>query len=164
MKLRDLAIGKRAAKVGCIPVDVPIPAVEMPTKPPRVDRREEPAALVNSPVESYLFPKDGHHPFTEKILPAAVAKVDAIRDHALALGWSEARLYQNRGRFRFPFGGDCGLVCFMGEGQLVGEVTKQHIDILVGSPPRESRLRFYNPDVDQPWTRRSQENASLLAL
>lgn len=107
--------------------------------------------LSTSPVDLHLFPEDGNHPFTEKVLPAAVAKVDAIRDQALALGWSEARLYQSRGRFRFPCGGDYGLVCFIREDQRVGEVTKQHIEILVVSPPRESRLRFYNPDVNQPW-------------
>lgn len=80
--------------------------------------------------------------------------MDATRDHALALGWTEARLYQNRGHFRFPCGGEYGLVCFVGEDKQVGEVTTQYIEILVGSPPRESRLRFYNLDVDQPWLSR----------
>jgi len=79
-----------------------------------------------------------------------VAKVDAIRDRALALGWSERGLYQNRGQFRFPYGEDYGLVCFIGEEQRIGEVTKQYIEI-VSPLPRENRLRFYNPDVPQPW-------------
>ena len=151
MKLRDLASEKCAAKVTCLPVGVPKPVLEMPTTPPGVERHEDITLTVDRPVEAYVFPTDGNHPFTEKVLQSAVAKVDAIRDQALALGWSEARLYQNRGRLRFPFGGDYGLVCFIGEEQRVGEVTKQHVEILVGSPPRESRLRFYNPDVDQPW-------------
>lgn len=101
-------------------------------------------------VEPYLFPKDGDQPVTEKVLPAAVAKVDAIREQALALGWSERRLYQNRGQFRFPYGEDYGLVCFIGDAQRIGAVTKQYIEI-VGPPPRENRLRFCNPDVPQPW-------------
>ena len=101
-------------------------------------------------VETYLFPKDGNQPFTERVSPSAVAKVDAIRDRALALGWSERGLYQNRGQFRFPYGEDYGLVCFIGEEQRIGEVTKQYIEI-VSPLPRENRLRFYNPDVPQPW-------------
>lgn len=125
-----------------------------------------PAAGVTAPIdsktqiESYQFPDYRNRLFTENVLPSAAAKVDAIRDQALVLGWNEARLYQNRGRLRFPFGGDYGLVCFVGEDKRISEVTKQHIEILVGSPPRESRLRFYNPDVDQPWLSRVPINRS----
>jgi len=106
------------------------------------------------PVEQYLYPKDGEWRFTEKVPQSAIDKVDAIRDQALSLGWSEARLYQNRGRFRFPCGEDFGLVCFVGYNERIGEVTRQYIEI-VGPPPRENRLRFHNPDVDQPWLKRT---------
>ena len=54
----------------------------------------------------YLFPKESDWPFTQEVSPSAVIKVDAIRDQALSLGWSEARLYQNRGRLHFPCGED----------------------------------------------------------
>jgi len=128
--------------------------------PRRMARPHRPGAVAHRPVdlgrradaqvEAYLFPKDGDQPFTERVLSSAVAKVNAIRGQALALGWSERRLYQNRGQFRFPCGEDYGLVCFIGETQRIGEVTKQYIEI-VSPPPRESRLRFYNPDVSQPW-------------
>ena len=77
-------------------------------------------------------------------------KVDAIRDQALSLGWSESQLYQNRSRFRFPCGQDYGLVCFLEDDKRIGEVTRQSIEI-IGPPPQENRLRFYNPDIDQPW-------------
>lgn len=106
------------------------------------------------PVERYLYPKDGEWRFTEKVPPSAVDKVDAIRDQALSLDWSEARLYQNRGRFRFPCGEDFGLVCFVDANERIGEVTRQYIEI-IGPPPRENRLRFHNPDVDQPWLKRT---------
>jgi hypothetical protein len=101
-------------------------------------------------VDQYLFPKDGDYRFTVKVPPAAVAKVDTIRDQALALGWAEARLYQNRGQFRFPCGDDYGLVCFIGEAHRIGELTTQYIEI-IGPSPLENCLRFYNPDVAQPW-------------
>ena len=106
-------------------------------------------------VPQYLFPKDGDWRFTQKVPPSAVAKVDAVRDQALSLGWSEARLYQNRGRFRFPCGQDYGLVCFVDEKERIGEVTRRNIEI-IGPPPRENRLRFHNPDVDQPWLKKTK--------
>ncbi len=104
-------------------------------------------------VPPYLFPKDGDWRFTQRVRTSAVPKVDAIRDQALSLGWSEARLYQNRGRFRFPCGEDYGLVCFLDENKRIGEVTRQSIEI-VGPTPQENRLRFYNPEVDQPWMKK----------
>ena len=114
-----------------------------------------PVACPSAPtVERYLYPKDGEWRFTEKVPQSAVDKVDAIRDQALTLGWSEARLYQNRGRFRFPCGEDYGLVCFVDANERIGEVTRQYIEI-IGPPPRENRLRFHNPDVDQPWLKRT---------
>ena len=91
----------------------------------------------------YLFPKEGDWRFTRKVSAPAVAKVDAIRDQALSLGWSEAMLCQNRGRFRFPYGQEYGLVCFVDKMECIGEVTPQHIEI-IGPSPGENRLRFYN--------------------
>ena len=110
---------------------------------------------VNRQPEPFLFPKTGDWNCTEWVSPVSVRKVDAIRDHALSLGWSEARLYRNRGRFRFPLGEDYGLVCFLEENQRIGEVTRRYIEI-VGPPPRENILRFHNPDVDQPWLKKSE--------
>lgn len=83
----------------------------------------------------------------------AIRLVDAVRDQALALSWSLERLYRHEGFQRRPFAGDYGLVCYLGMQDRIGEVTRQSIEI-VGPPPRENRLRFYNPDVDQPWIRR----------
>ena len=105
-------------------------------------------------VEQHLYPKDGEWRFTEKVPQSAIDKVDAIRDQALSLGWSEARLYQNRGRYRFPCGEDYGLVCFVDAKERIGDVTRQYIEI-IGPPPRENRLRFHNPDVDQPWFKKT---------
>ena len=160
MKLRDLVGEKPVVKVVCIRDCTPRPPADLPREVPKVDQREAAAALVDHPGHPYLFPDDGNYPFTEKVLPSALAKVDLIRDRASALGWSEGRLYQNRGRFRFPFGGGYGLVCFVGDDKRIGEVTNQHIEIVVGSPPRESRLQFYNPDADRPWLSRVPINCS----
>jgi hypothetical protein len=87
-----------------------------------------------------------------------VAQVDAIRDQALALGWSEAGLYQNRGHLRFPNGDTYGLVCFLHGDRTIGEVTAQCIEIV---SPRGSRLRHYNCGVQQPWVRRDKPEEGL---
>jgi hypothetical protein len=96
---------------------------------------------------------DERHPLTYPVLPEAIAKVDAIRDKALALGWTENGLYQTKGRFRFPCGQDFGLVCFLEKVENIGEVTKQYIEII---RPSGVRQRFYNRDVDQPWITKEQ--------
>ena len=84
-------------------------------------------------------------------LPESTAKVDAICERALSLGWKRERLYgTGRGRL---FGQDRGLVSFLRPGDRIGEVSLQSIEI-IGPPPTEVRQRFYNLDVDQPWIRR----------
>ena len=102
------------------------------------------------PAPPHIYPVEGDWSVTQPVLVAAVAKVDAIREQALALGWSEAQLYQNRGRYAFPYGQDYGLVCFLDDGDQVGEITRESIEIInLG----ESRLRVYNLEIDQPWLR-----------
>jgi hypothetical protein len=51
-------------------------------------------------------------------------------------------LYQVKGRFRFPFGQDYGLVCFIRDQDRLGEVAADAIEI-IGPPPREQTSRFY---------------------
>ncbi len=105
------------------------------------------------PDTRFLYPKDGEWQFTQEVSSQAMAKVDAIRDQALSIGWSEARLYQNRGCLRFPYGQDYGLVCFLDGNVRIGEVSRQSIEIIL-TTSQMNRLRFYNPDVDQPWLRK----------
>lgn len=81
----------------------------------------------------------------------AVAKVDAIRDRALALGWTHDSLYATGGSTRPTFGRERGLVCFLRPDDRIGEVTTHSIEIVLANDVRQ---RFYNPNVDQPWIRR----------
>jgi hypothetical protein len=96
----------------------------------------------------HRFPAQAAWPLTEPVTADAVAKVDAIRDRALALGWPEDALYRNRGELRFPYGGEYGLVCFVGGDARIGEVTRETITIERARGPATS---FPNPDVSQPW-------------
>ena len=121
-------------------------------EPPTVKEPGEP-----SPPPPHAYPPDGDWRFTEPVIPEAVAKVDAVRDRAMALGWSEAQLYQNRGRYNFPYGQDYGLVCFLHSDDRVGEVTQQSIEIINA---RGTRLRFHNHNVEQPWLRRVSQSAN----
>ena len=138
-----------------------VPSLDPKTyAPPRIDSLDRrpnaapPVPKASPPaVPPYLFPEDGDWRFTQRVRTSAIPKVDAVREQALSLGWSEAQLYQNRGRFRFPCGEDYGLVCFLDENKRIGEVTRQSIEI-VGPPPSENRLRFFNPEVDQPWIKK----------
>jgi hypothetical protein len=81
----------------------------------------------------------------------AVAMVDAIRDQALALGWTEESLYGTGISTRALFGKACGLAGLLKATDRIGEVTRQSIEIILSNGVRQ---RFYNPDVDQPWIRR----------
>lgn len=81
----------------------------------------------------------------------ALAMVDAIRDHAISLGWTQESLYANAGPHRAAIGVSRGLVCFLKPGDQIGEVTTHSIEIIL---PNNVRQHFYNPNVDQPWIRR----------
>jgi len=108
------------------------------------------APPVNRQPEPLLFPQTGDWRFTEPVNPASVRKVDAIREAAQAKGWSDERLYQNRGRFSFPLGQDYGLVCFVGPDDELGEITETHIEIIHACGSRKNSLRFANSDVFPP--------------
>lgn len=81
----------------------------------------------------------------------AMALVDAIRDRALALGWTQESLYGTGGSTRIMFGRERGLVSLLKAGDQLGDVTTQSIEIILANNVRQ---RFYNPNVEQPWIRR----------
>ncbi len=80
-----------------------------------------------------------------------LARVDAIRDQALSLGWTLDQLYATSTGSKF---GPCvrgGLLTCLKHGDQIDEVTQQAIEIILASGVRQ---RFYNLRVDQPWIRR----------
>jgi hypothetical protein len=82
--------------------------------------------------------------FCQRVSNHALAQVNAIRDEAQGKGWTEAELYQTRGRFPFPCGRQYGLVCFIHRDQRVGKVTANNIEIVY---PDGHALRFYRNEV-----------------
>lgn len=85
------------------------------------------------------------------IAAEAAAMVDAIRDRALALGWTEDLLGAATGSARDPLSRRCALAHLLRPGDQIGEITPRFIEIVTASGVRQ---RFYNPDVEQPWIRR----------
>jgi hypothetical protein len=118
---------------------------------PPLAPKAEPVRSAQFPKKDWLYPAGQAWKCRQKVTSQAVAKVDAIRDEAIAKGWSHARLYQNQGRFSFPCGEDYGLVCFVNGQRQIGEITTRYIEIIHETAGRKNRLRFANPDVDQPW-------------
>jgi hypothetical protein len=84
--------------------------------------------------------------------PEGIAMVDAISQRALSLGWKRERLYERGGGIFDP---RRGLVCLLKPGDRIGEVALESIEIIL-PPPSDVRHRFYNPDIDQPWMKRSR--------
>jgi hypothetical protein len=85
--------------------------------------------------------------------PEALAMVDAIREQAISLGWTQDRLYATSApqrRLR-------GLASYLNPGDRIGAVTRESIEIILAS---NTCQRFYNPDAEQPWVRRSSRKVS----
>ena len=122
-------------------------------EPPVVKDEVEPI-----PAPPHNYPAEGDWPVTQPVSPAAVNKVKAVCEKAMSLGWSEPQLYQNRGRYAFPYGQDYGLICFLDDDEKVGEITCQSIEIINS---RGNRLRFHNLDVEQPWLRLETQNKKV---
>jgi len=116
-------------------------------RPPLVEL-EERAGAAAEPVAARRNPE------AERLMRAREL-VDAIRDQALALGWTMESLYFSDGYERRPFAARYGLVCYIHAQDRIGEVSRQSIE-LIGPPPLEVRSRFYNPDVEQPWIKRTR--------
>lgn len=95
----------------------------------------------------------------------ARAKVDEIRDKAMALDWTEVGLYGNGGKHPFPYGDGYGVVRFVKKNCSIGEVTAEAIEIIethnrADGTVTHTSLRHYNPHVRQPWRTISGQAAS----
>jgi hypothetical protein len=77
------------------------------------------------------------------------AIIAAVRDRALARGWREKRVWGEAGQWS----GGTLADALRRPGTRIGQITRQWIEI-IGPPPHQNVLRFYNPDVEQPWIKR----------
>ena len=94
-----------------------------------------------------------HGPATEERLSRAREMIAAIRERALALGWSEAHLSAVPPDAHYgEVATGSGLVCYLRPGDQIGEVTREAIEVILSSGVRQ---HFYNPEVEQPWIRRA---------
>lgn len=110
-------------------------AVRAEIKPAKIPEtaEEKLCVAVHPPVVAQPNPgpkQDGSLPFSRAVSAEAVAQVNSIRDAALAAGWTEAELFQTRGRFAFPCGGGYGVVCFLHGDRRIGQVTSRSIELI----------------------------------
>ena len=104
-----------------------------------------------SGAKEQAIPERAARPDGARLRAGAEVAVEAIRDQALALGWTHERLYGRPASDQPGQRGDL-VTALLRPGTRIGEVTRQWIEI-IGPPPYENILRFYNPDVEQPWVK-----------
>lgn len=85
--------------------------------------------------------------------PTPEEKVKAIEEEALNKGWAYEQLWKKPKLKVYP---DMGLVCFVDEATMIGEVTEKHIALIHNKPVgKPVILNFYNKNVEQPWIKKS---------
>jgi hypothetical protein len=117
-------------------------------RPPVSDAFSEPLGAKQQELSEQATRLDG-----VRSRAGAEAAIDSIRDQALALGWTRERLYGRPASNQPGHPGDL-VTALLRPGTRIGQITRQWIEI-IGPPPHENVLRFYNPDVEQPWVKRA---------
>ena len=89
----------------------------------------QPKSNADSPSKSapHQYPAEGFWEHTVPIDPEVIKLVDSIRDEAIAKGWTEAALYQNRGHY--PAGKCYGLICILDKTDRIEKIDEQFIYI-----------------------------------
>jgi len=95
-------------------------------------------------LSNFDYPEESELPRRRQVTFHALGEVDAIRDQALALGWTDPELYATRGRFTHPCGPGYGVVCFIDRDQRLGKVTDRNIELVCRGG---HSLRFYRNEV-----------------
>lgn len=97
-----------------------------------------------------LFPCDRTHKFNTTLTLDSARKVTAIEKVAYGLGWTDADLYQNQGRFPFPCGNEYGLTCFISKDTTIGEITPDSIELIHRKEFRRgSVLKYYKHPAER---------------
>ncbi|MHB9023451.1 MAG: hypothetical protein ACYC7E_04670 [Armatimonadota bacterium] len=131
-----------------------VPMTLTPAEQQAASLPDEPFELTDADLDVSELPEPHYYPAGEDpalrcyqpVSLAAVEQVDAIREQAIALGWTDAMLYQNRGRFVYPYGQDYGLVCCLGKDRVIGVITHDTIEIHTLRSPGAT-LSFSRPPV-----------------
>jgi hypothetical protein len=113
---------------------------------------DEPFELTDADLDVSDLPEPHFYPtgddpalrFYQPVSPRAVELVDAIRARAMALGWTEAQLYQNRSRLAYPYGQEYGLVCSLRRDDTIGDITADAVT-LISARPHAAPLRHMRP-------------------
>ena len=97
----------------------------------KVSRQPARKATPDRSEHAYPEEPDPDLSFFQPVRRSALEKVQAIEKEALTAGWTHPELYQNQGRYRFPYGAhDYGIVCFIDPDQNLGRVTTGKIEVI----------------------------------
>lgn len=100
------------------------------------------------PMSDHAWPTEpnAETAFLQPVSAEALEKVAEIEKQADSLGWRREWLYQNRGRFAFPYGPDYGLVCFLDrDGTVIGRVARDEIELHLNRASGTRPFRFRRP-------------------
>jgi hypothetical protein len=116
--------------------------------------RLEPDRLVDALIKvGFEIPEEkkaNFEPQPIKLTPEQ--KVKAIEEKALNQGWTYKKLW-NKPKTRDY--SEMGLICFVDDLTIVGEVTNKHISLIHEKPTAGPViLNFYNNKTDQPWIKK----------
>jgi len=133
-----------------------VPMTLTPDEQRAASMPDKPIALTEADLDVSDLPEPHYYPAGDDpvlrcyqpVSPRAVEQVDAIRDEARRLGWTDAMLYQNRGRYVYPYGQEYGLVCALGRDRVIGAVTPDTIEIR-STRPQGPTLTFSRPVTGQ---------------
>lgn len=99
-------------------------------RPPAL-RSEPQEKPVEVPRKDWIYPGNQAWKCKQPVTSQAVAKVDAIREEAMANGWSGGTPLSEPGSVSVSLAArDYGLVCFVDGDQEIGEVTERFIEIV----------------------------------
>jgi hypothetical protein len=104
-----------------------------------------------SGAQQEAFLEEAARPGGARSRAAAEAAVDVVRDQALELSWTRESLYGSSATGKPGIRRDL-VTAMCRSGTRIGQINRQWIAI-IGPPPHENILRFYNPDVEQPWVK-----------
>lgn len=116
--------------------------------------RLEPDRLVDALIKvGFEMPKEKKvDPENLTIKLTAEQKVKVIEEQALSKGWTYKQLWSKPNNIDYS---EMGLICFVNDLTIIGEVTAKHISLIHEKPiAGPVILNFYNNKAEQPWIKK----------
>lgn len=111
----------------------------------------EPDRLIDALIKiGFDFPEKDNSAPLQVLTPEQ--KVKTVEEEALKKGWTYKQLWNKPSNRNYA---EMGLICFINDLTIIGEVTEKHISLIhekaVGGP---AILNLYNNEAEQPWIKK----------